>query len=59
MDIIEALTVVDKAEVIHWDEDPDNSDWPLKDQLFWRQTFDIGKPKGQQLSVSWNQSAIC
>jgi hypothetical protein len=58
MDIIEALTVVDRAEVIHWDEDPDNSDWPFKDQLFWRQTFDVGKLKGQQLSVSWDPSAI-
>src|SRR4051794_39775267 len=45
MDIIEALTVVDRADVVHWDEDPDNSEWPMKDQLFWRQTYDIEKPK--------------
>jgi hypothetical protein len=51
MAIIDALTVVDAAKVIYWDEDPDNTDWPLKDQLFWRQTIDIGKPKNQQLSV--------
>ncbi|KAH8733074.1 hypothetical protein GQ44DRAFT_601970 [Phaeosphaeriaceae sp. PMI808] len=50
MDIIDATTVQDRAVVVHWDEDPDKSDWPLKDQLFWRQTYDIGKPKGQQLS---------
>jgi hypothetical protein len=50
MDIIEALTVVDRAEVVYWNEDPD-SDWPLKDQLFWRQTFDIEKPKAKQFSV--------
>jgi hypothetical protein len=50
MDIIEALTVVDRATVIHWDEDPDKP-WPARDQLFWRQTFDLEKPKAQQLSV--------
>jgi hypothetical protein len=50
MDIIEALTVADKADVVHWNEDPD-SDWPMRDQLFWRQTFDIEKPKAKQLSV--------
>jgi hypothetical protein len=49
MDIIEALSVVDKATVIHWDEDMDKP-WPLKEQLFWRQTFDVGKTKGKQLS---------
>ncbi|KAF2831080.1 hypothetical protein CC86DRAFT_366554 [Ophiobolus disseminans] len=50
MDIIEAMTVVDRAEVVHWDENPENSEWPLRDQWFWRQTYDIEKPKAQQLS---------
>lgn len=49
MDIIEALSVIDRATVIHWDEDLEKS-MPFKDQLFWRQTFDVGKPKGRQLS---------
>jgi hypothetical protein len=49
MDIIEALSVIDKATVIHWDEDMDKP-WPLKDQLFWRQTYDVSKPKGGKLS---------
>ncbi|KAH5052278.1 hypothetical protein HBI24_160120 [Parastagonospora nodorum] len=49
MDIIEALSVIDRATVIHWDEDLEKS-MPFKDQLFWRQTFDVGKPKGKQLS---------
>jgi hypothetical protein len=50
MDIIEALSVADRAEVVHWDEDPD-ADWPMRDQLFWRQTLDIEKPKAKQFSV--------
>jgi hypothetical protein len=50
MDIIEAFTVEDRAKVTHWNEDPD-SDWPLKDQLFWRQFYDIGEPKAKQCSV--------
>lgn len=49
MDIIEALSVMDKASVMHWDEDMDKP-WPGKEQLFWRQTFDVGRRKGQQLS---------
>jgi len=51
MDIIEALTVSDRAEVTYWNEDPEKSEWPMKDQYFWRQTYDIGKPKTQQFSV--------
>ncbi|KAF1912633.1 hypothetical protein BDU57DRAFT_583096 [Ampelomyces quisqualis] len=52
MDIIEALSVMDKANVIHWDDDPEKMDAPLlQDQLFWRQTFDVEKPKGEQLST--------
>lgn len=51
MAIIEALTVSDYANVVRWDEDPDTSDWPLKEQLFWRQTYDLEKPKTQRLSV--------
>jgi hypothetical protein len=51
MDIIDALTVNDHADVIYWDENPDSDNWPAKDQLFWRQTLDLGKPKAQQLSV--------
>jgi hypothetical protein len=50
MDIIEAFAVLDKAEVVHWNEDPD-SNWPVKDQLFWRQTCDFSKPAGSRLSV--------
>jgi hypothetical protein len=50
MDVIEALTVVDRATVVHWDEDPDKP-WPSRDQLFWRQTYDLEKPKAQRLSV--------
>jgi hypothetical protein len=51
MDIIEALTVVDRANVIHWDEDPEKP-WPHPEQLFWRQTLDLQKkPVDQQLSV--------
>jgi hypothetical protein len=57
MDIIEALTVSDKAEVVHWDEDPDKSAWPMKDQLFWRQTYDLGKPAASRLSV--RQNTVC
>ncbi|KAH7076374.1 hypothetical protein BKA63DRAFT_281377 [Paraphoma chrysanthemicola] len=49
MDIIEAFAVLDKAEVVHWNEDPD-SNWPVKDQLFWRQTCDFSKPAGSRLS---------
>ncbi|KAH7069347.1 hypothetical protein FB567DRAFT_540715 [Paraphoma chrysanthemicola] len=49
MDIIEAFAVLDKAEVVHWNEDP-NSNWPMKDQLFWRQTCDFLKPAGSRLS---------
>jgi hypothetical protein len=49
MDVIEALSVIDKATVIHWDEDIDKP-WPLKDQLFWRQTYDVGKLKSRRLS---------
>ena len=51
MDIIDALTVNDHADVIYWNEDPDSDDWPAKDQLFWRQTLDLSMPKAQQLSV--------
>jgi hypothetical protein len=51
MAIIDALTVNDLAEVIHWNEDPDSDEWPAKDQLFWRQTLDIERPKAQRLSV--------
>lgn len=56
MDIIEALTVADKAEVVHWEEDPDRADWPMKDQWFWRQTYDLSKPKAQQFSVRAKRS---
>jgi hypothetical protein len=50
MDIIEALSVVDRANVIHWDEDPEKP-WPPKEQLFWRQTYDVEKPLAKRLSV--------
>jgi hypothetical protein len=53
MDIIEALSVADRADVIHWDENPEKP-WPPKEQLFWRQTFDVEKPPGERLSVREN-----
>ncbi len=53
MDVIEALTVESVANVIHWDDNPENSEWPAWGQLFWRQSFDINKPKGKQLSASF------
>ena len=58
MDIIEAVTVVDSAEVVYWDDDPEASTRPTADQLFWRQSFDVNKPKSQQLSVSFAQSRV-
>lgn len=45
MAIIDALSVQDTANVIHWDDDPNKSNWPMKDQLFWRQTLDVEKKK--------------
>lgn len=52
MEIIEALTVESSADLVYWDDDPEKSDWPAKDQLFWRQSLDINQPKGKQLSAS-------
>lgn len=51
MDIIEALTVLDTAEVAYWNDELDESSLPKKDELFWRQSFDVTKPKKDQLSV--------
>lgn len=51
MDIIEALTVTDSAEVSHWEDSPDESKWPKPDELFWRQSFDVTKGKKGILSV--------
>ncbi|KAF1946362.1 hypothetical protein EJ02DRAFT_430956 [Clathrospora elynae] len=50
MDIIEALTVNGVADVEFWDEDADVFTPPAAEQLFWRQSFDINKPKNKQLS---------
>ncbi|KAH7408139.1 hypothetical protein DE146DRAFT_606612 [Phaeosphaeria sp. MPI-PUGE-AT-0046c] len=49
MDIIEALSVSDKADVKYWDEDPEKP-WPLKQQLFWRQSFDLQTTRAKQFS---------
>jgi hypothetical protein len=51
MAIIDALSVQDAANVIHWDDDPDKSTWPMRDQLYWRQTLDIEKKNAQRYSV--------
>jgi hypothetical protein len=58
MDIVEALSVSDRAHVVYWNEDPEISEWPLRDQLFWRQTYDIEKPKAQQLSVCRDHTLV-
>lgn len=58
MDIVGALSVIDKADVVQWDEDLHKLDWPLKDRWFWRQTYDLHKPKAQQLSVRWRRGAF-
>ncbi|KAL5113694.1 hypothetical protein ACEQ8H_008423 [Pleosporales sp. CAS-2024a] len=49
MDIIDALTVEDKDTLMYWDEDFEKP-FPTTDDLFWRQTFDVTKPKGHKLS---------
>ncbi|CAO2657058.1 Nn.00g058610.m01.CDS01 [Neocucurbitaria sp. VM-36] len=50
MDIIEALTVESTANLIYWEDDPEKSEWPAKEQLFWRQSLDINQPRGKQLT---------
>ncbi|KAF1840395.1 uncharacterized protein K460DRAFT_207565 [Cucurbitaria berberidis CBS 394.84] len=50
MDIIDALSVDGIAQVAYWDEDVEN-EWPDKDQLFWRQSLDINKPRGRRLTT--------
>ena len=51
MDIIEARSVESIANVIHWDEYAEEKEWPARDQLYWRQSLDVNKPKGKQFSV--------
>ncbi|KAF2636170.1 hypothetical protein P280DRAFT_159176 [Massarina eburnea CBS 473.64] len=50
MDIIEATTVHDRAIVAHRTEDAENAETFDPMQLFWRQTYDVTKPAGKQLS---------
>lgn len=50
MDVIDALSVSEMADVVYWDEDPDKP-WPSEHQLFWRQTFDLQRTKSKQFSV--------
>ncbi|KAH7399648.1 hypothetical protein BKA66DRAFT_452279 [Pyrenochaeta sp. MPI-SDFR-AT-0127] len=49
MEIIEAHTVESIANVVHW-PDTESSEWPAKEQLFWRQGLDVTKPVGSQLT---------
>ena len=52
MDIIEALSLEDTADLVHWNDDPDDFASLGEDQLYWRQAFDVTKPRGKQLTVS-------
>jgi hypothetical protein len=50
MDIIEAVTVDAVANVVQWNDDPESMALSA-DQLFFRQSFDVGK-KTHRLSVN-------
>jgi hypothetical protein len=52
MDIIDARAVQDPADVVYFDDDPESSTTLEEGQYFWRQSLDVNKPKGMQLSVS-------
>lgn len=52
MDVIDALCVQGTANLIYWDDSPDSSTFPAPDQLYWRQSLDINKRKGHQVTVS-------
>lgn len=41
MDIIDAMAVNGRLEVIHWDEFDDDSAMMPEDQYFWRQTYEF------------------
>lgn len=47
MDIIDAMAVNGRLEVIHWDElaDEDDQSMPQDDQYFWRYTYDFAHTK--------------
>lgn len=49
MDVIEAINVEDTADVVYWNDDL--SELPEDGQYFFRQTYDVVKGKGKQLSV--------
>jgi len=51
MDVIDALCVQGAANVVHWDDYPDSLTFPAPEQLYWRQSLDITKRKGSQLTV--------
>jgi len=50
MDVIDALCVQGAANVVHWDDYPDSLTFPAPEQLYWRQSLDITKRKGSQLT---------
>jgi hypothetical protein len=52
MEIIDARAVQDPADVVYFDDDPESSTTLEEGQYFWRQSLDVNKPKGMQLSVS-------
>lgn len=41
MDVIDAMTVNGRLDIIHWDEYDDDSVMMREDQYFWRQTFEF------------------
>ncbi|KAL6702957.1 hypothetical protein ACN47E_000799 [Coniothyrium glycines] len=52
MDVIEALTVLDVAEVAYWNDTPDKHSKPKPDELFWRQSLDVTvKDRKKRLST--------
>lgn len=51
MEIIEVQCVESMADVVYWQDDPDNAELPAEEQLFWRQSLDITKSPNTQLSV--------
>ncbi|KAF2132770.1 hypothetical protein P153DRAFT_393728 [Dothidotthia symphoricarpi CBS 119687] len=50
MDVIEATNVEDIADVVYWDDNNGPLERPEEDRHFFRQTYDIIKSKGKQLS---------
>ncbi|KAH9879401.1 hypothetical protein J1614_002841 [Plenodomus biglobosus] len=50
MDVVDAQCVQGAAHVIYWDDSPDSSKFPAPEQLYWRQSLDINKRKGFQVT---------